>query len=223
MAIRLLTIDDLHKIENYVVELTWMDNFHWFFFPGKWEHSADYRRWWSAYLRDTLLRPDCFVYGVEGANGEILAWAALDTNGIPPVGINLRKDSRRQQRLRRYYAIKTKIMTHLRRNKAADTERLGIWRTAGYPVLKKRMELRDKPGWLGFEIFFAPTLQPVEREEVAEAVLEYGKSQARKAGVLYWQGCTDIEKIELEKRGFSFDARVPVGVVAAVLLVWDAD
>ncbi len=94
MSIRLLTISDLPAIEGGVVEQTSRDNFHWYFFPRKWEYPFDYRHWWRSYLRASLLRPSCFVYGVESKDGSILGWAALETNGTPPPSFRLRQNRR---------------------------------------------------------------------------------------------------------------------------------
>jgi hypothetical protein len=93
-----MTIDDVPKVEDYVVEMTWTDNFHLYFFPKKWEYPFDYRRWWRSYLTNTVLEPGNFVYVVEGAKGEILAWSALKTSGTPPRDINLDKDSSRERK-----------------------------------------------------------------------------------------------------------------------------
>ncbi len=126
-------------------------------------------------------------------------------------------------KLRKYYACKDIIMDHLRPNRAVDQDRVNFWRTSALAMIEKQIELSGKSGWCGFEMFLAPTLQPIEREEIRGAILEYGKKQAEKVGVRYWLGTTYAERAELEKLGFTLDSTIPCGTVSAALLVWDKD
>lgn len=96
MAIRLMTIDDVPKVMDYVVELTWQNGFHQYFFPGKWEYPLAYRRWWTQYVRNLVLKPGVYVYVLE-EDSKILGWvASTPGDNPPPAGLDLSKNSHRE-------------------------------------------------------------------------------------------------------------------------------
>lgn len=98
MAIRLMTIDDVPKVMDYVVELTWQDGFHKYFFPGKWEHPFAFRRWWTQYVRNLVLKPGVYVYVLE-EDSKILGWVTLvPGDNPPPTGLDLSKNSPRESK-----------------------------------------------------------------------------------------------------------------------------
>lgn len=100
MAIRLMTIDDVPKVMDYVVELTWQDGFHKYFFPGKWEHPFAFRRWWTQYVRNLVLKPGVYVYVLE-EDSKILGWVTLvPGDNPPPTGVDLSKNSPRESELK---------------------------------------------------------------------------------------------------------------------------
>lgn len=100
MAIRLMTIDDVPKVMDYVVELTWQDGFHKYFFPGKWEHPFAFRRWWTQYVRNLVLKPGVYVYVLE-EDSKILGWVTLvPGDNPPPTGVDLSKSSPRESELK---------------------------------------------------------------------------------------------------------------------------
>lgn len=101
MGIRKITIDDLPKVKDYVVELTWEDNFHKWFFTGKHEHPFAYRRWWTNYVRTHILRPNLYTYVYEEqSTGKILGWVSLSPgeDNDDPVDLDLSKNSPRESK-----------------------------------------------------------------------------------------------------------------------------
>lgn len=101
MGIRKITIDDLPKIIDYVVETTFQDGFHKWFFPRQYEHPFAYRRWWTQYVRGHILRPNLYSYVFEEeSTGKILGWVSMapGENNDAPEDLDLSKNSRRESK-----------------------------------------------------------------------------------------------------------------------------
>jgi hypothetical protein len=91
-----MTVDDVPKVMDYVVEQTFQDGFHKYFFAGKWEYPIDFRRWWTQYVRNLVLQPGIYSYVLE-EESKILGWVTLiPGDNPPPKGLDLSKSSHRE-------------------------------------------------------------------------------------------------------------------------------
>ncbi|RFU78479.1 hypothetical protein TARUN_3726 [Trichoderma arundinaceum] len=219
MAIRLMTIDDVPKVMGYVVEQTWDDGFHKYFFPGKWEHPVAYRRWWTQYVRNLVLKPGVYVYVLE-EDSRILGWVTLvPGDNPPPTGLDLSKSSPREIRLRKYYAHRDSIMEKLRPNRAVKGSRLDYFRKVAMPELQKTVLFgEDSHHWLLVELFVDPELQPSEAEDVWKQLLDAGRKQCQADGVKFWAGVEESLVEKFKEHGFEEKSWMVNGNVKAAAM-----
>ncbi|EHK18023.1 uncharacterized protein TRIVIDRAFT_226140 [Trichoderma virens Gv29-8] len=222
MAIRLMTVDDVPKVMDYVVELTWQDGFHKYFFPGKWEHPFAYRRWWTQYVRNLVLKPGVYVYVLE-EDSKILGWVTLvPGDNPPPAGLDLSKSSPREKRLRRFYRHHDSILEKIRPNRAVRNARLDYFRQVAMPEVRKTVLTgEDSHHWMIVEFFVDPALPRLEAEDVWKKLVDVGRKQCQADGVQYWAG---VERSLVETfKAHEFEAKMwmEVGTVDFAVMKLD--
>ncbi|KAJ4854866.1 uncharacterized protein T069G_10424 [Trichoderma breve] len=214
MAIRLMTIDDVPKVMDYVVELTWQDGFHKYFFPGKWEHPFAFRRWWTQYVRNLVLKPGVYVYVLE-EDSKILGWVTLvPGDNPPPTGVDLSKSSPREKRLRRFYRHHDSILEKLRPNRAVRNERVDYFRQVAMPEVRKTvMSGENSHHWMIVEFLVDPSLPRLQREDVWKKLIDVGRKQCQADGVQFWAGVERSLVERFETHGFENKMWMEVGTV----------
>ncbi|KAL7932988.1 hypothetical protein V8C35DRAFT_305971 [Trichoderma chlorosporum] len=222
MATRLMTIDDVPKVMDYVVEQTWQDGFHKYFFPGKWEHPAAFRRWWTQYVRNLVLKPGIFVYVLE-ENSKILGWVALVPGDNPaPVGLDLSKNSPREKRLRMFYRHHDGILEKLRPNRAVRNERLDYFRQVTMPEVHKTvLNGEDSHHWMVVEFFVDPALPRLESEDAWKKLADVGRKQCQADGVQFWAGVETSLVETFKAHGFEDKTWMEIGNVDFAVMKLD--
>ncbi|KAM0265180.1 hypothetical protein ACHAQJ_000333 [Trichoderma viride] len=208
MAIRLMTIDDVPKVMDYVVEQTWQDGYHRYFFPTKWEHPYAYRRWWTQYVRNLVLKPGVYVYVLE-EESKILGWVTLvPGDNPPPKGLDLSKSSRREKKLHP--------------NRAIRTSRLDYFRSVTMPELHKTVLVgEDSHHWMIVEFFVDPELPPLQAEDVWKKLVDAGRKQCQADGVQFWGGVEDSLVDKFKDIGFEVKSWMEIGTVKAAAMKLD--